>query len=73
MSNAYYLAVIFFFFFGDYLMVTAHYLVVTGGYCPLLLLPTFNINAPLPPPPSCFLEVMFSKKGEALIFNFGDF
>ena len=72
MSNAYYVAVILI-FFGDYLMVTARYLVVTGGYCPLLLIPTFHVNAPLPPPPCCFLEVMFSKMGEALSFNFGHF
>ena len=31
-------------FLGGYLVVTVHYLVVTGGYCLLLLIPTFSMN-----------------------------
>ena len=30
--------------FCDYLVVTAHYLVVTGGYSSLLVVPTFSMN-----------------------------
>ena len=56
MSNVCYLAVIMIFLVvtARYLVVTAHYLVVTarywwlllvtGGYCLLLLIPTFSMN-----------------------------
>ena len=44
MSNMCYLAVILI-FFGGYLVVAAHYLVVTARYRSLLLVPTFSMNA----------------------------